>query len=457
MRLRQLPHQFVFLATGVAILQPRCSASPAKTPKSWTLAATGDLIGDVVATTDPRTREVWKITKAADVAFFNMEGQIFDEDTFTGYPASENGGDNYYGGIGGGPSYPPNETVALASYGFNLASHANNHAWDFGEEGMVTTHKNLQKAGISFAGSGLSLADARRPVYLKKGGRRVSLVAVAGTHTPQSVAGPGDPDDNLQPRPGVSALRATPVTVLDKVKFDTIRDIALAQGQVLTGEETDITLYVGQSPIAWSHWRLGTEAEPSLAWDVNPDDYTGIIQLIETAKDNSDITIFSLHAHEAASGADESYIPIQPASRVPATYTRNISHAAIDAGADVVLIHGPHTLRGIEVYKSRPIFYGLASLTYSLGLNFRGYSLPVEWDDGIIAETKFEDNLPSQIILHPLVHNQLTNDTSLTDRAMPKIAPKDQARRILNDIQNLSEAFNTTVVIKENLGYINMQ
>ncbi|RSL86284.1 hypothetical protein CEP52_015864 [Fusarium oligoseptatum] len=385
-----------------------CSASPAKTPRSWTLAATGDLIGDVVAATDPRMREVWKITKAADVAFFNMEGQIFDDDTFTGYPASENGGDNYYGGIGRGPSYPPNETVALASYGFNLASHANNHAWDFGEEGM-------------------------------------------------SVAGPGDPDDNLQPRPGVSALRATPVTVLDKVKFDTIRDIALAQGQVLTGEETDITLYVGQSPIAWSYWRLGTEAEPSLALDVNPDDYTGIIQSIETAKDHSDITIFSLHAHEAASGADESYIPIQPASRVPATYTRNISHAAIDAGADVVLIHGPHTLRGIEVYKSRPIFYGLASLTYSLGLNFRGYSLPVEWDDGIIAETKFEDNLPSQIILHPLVHNQLINDTSLPDRAMPKIAPKAQAQRILNDIQNLSEAFNTTVVIKENLGYINIQ
>ncbi|RSL53547.1 hypothetical protein CEP53_007711 [Fusarium sp. AF-6] len=217
MRLRQLLRQFVFLATGAAILQPICSASPAKTPRSWTLVATGDLIGDVVATTDPRTREVWKITKAADVALFNMEGQIFDEDTFTGHAASENGGENYYGGISGGPSYLPTKRLPLLP------------------------------------------------------------MAVAGTHTPQSVVGPGDPNDNLQPRPGVSALRATPVTVLDKMKFDTIRDIALAQGQVLTGEETDITLYVGQSPIAWSYWRLGTEAEPSLAWNVNPDDYTGII------------------------------------------------------------------------------------------------------------------------------------------------------------------------------------
>lgn len=124
----QLSHQLAFIIARVAFLQPICSASPAKTPRSWTLAASGDLIGDVVTTSDPRTHQVWKVTKTADVSFFNMEGQIFDDDTFTGYPASENGGDNYYGGIGGGPYYPPNETVVLASYGFNLASHTNNHA-----------------------------------------------------------------------------------------------------------------------------------------------------------------------------------------------------------------------------------------------------------------------------------------------------------------------------------------
>lgn len=258
---------------------------------------------------------------------------------------------------------------------------------------MVATHKNLAKAGISLAGSKLSLAEARQSVYLEKGGRSVSLVAVAGTHTPQSVAGPGDPDEKLRPRPGVNALRATPVTVLNKAQFNTIRDIATAQGQILTVEETEITLYTGQLPIAWSHWRLGTEAEPSIAWDAIPGDYAGIVQSITTAKDHSDIAIF----------------------------------------------------------------YGLGPLTYSLGLNFRGYSLPVEWDDGIIAETKFEDNLPVEIILHPLIHDHLTNDTSLPDRAMPKIAPKTEARRILQDIHTLSMAFNTTVVIKENLGYITIR
>lgn len=36
----------------------------------------------------------------------------------------------------------------------------------------------------------------------------------------------------------------------------------------------------------------------------------------------------------------------------------------IDAGAGVVVGHGPHVLRGIEVYKRRPIFYSLASFIF---------------------------------------------------------------------------------------------
>jgi poly-gamma-glutamate synthesis protein (capsule biosynthesis protein) len=44
----------------------------------------------------------------------------------------------------------------------------------------------------------------------------------------------------------------------------------------------------------------------------------------------------------------------------------------VDAGADVVAGHGNHLLRGIEIYKGKPIFYGLASFVFSgrpAGLN----------------------------------------------------------------------------------------
>ncbi|KAL4876529.1 hypothetical protein BJY04DRAFT_223008 [Aspergillus karnatakaensis] len=444
------------VATLSALL-PVAFGSSSQSPRKWSLAASGDWIGDIIATNDSRTKAVWDITRAANFSFFNMEGQIFDEHRFTGYPASENGGDNFYGGVGGGPFYPPAQAALLADYGFNLASHANNHGWDFEEAGMLATHQNLAAVGISVAGSGLTLDAARKAVYVDSGNTRLALISVAGTHTPQSVAGAGDVGESLRPRPGVSALRATPITVLPPAMFDAIRDIATAQGQKLAGNETDITLYTGQTPISWSNWRLGPEGEPCIEWDINADDYRGILEAMGATKNQSDATIFSLHAHESESGASDEIIPLPYAATVPAGYARNISRAAIDAGADAVLIHGSHTLRGIEIYNSRPIFYGLGSLTYSLGLSFRGYNLPIEWDDGVIAETLFEDNVPVEVVLHPLVHNQLTNDTSLPDRTMPKTAPELEAQRILAHLQRTSAAFGTDIVIEGSIGYIDLR
>ena len=40
------------------------------------------------------------------------------------------------------------------------------------------------------------------------------------------------------------------------------------------------------------------------------------------------------------------------------------SRAMIDAGADVVTASGPHVLRGIEIYKGQPIFYGLGDFIF---------------------------------------------------------------------------------------------
>ena len=53
--------------------------------------------------------------------------------------------------------------------------------------------------------------------------------------------------------------------------------------------------------------------------------------------------------------------------REPLQYMKDIAHAAIDGGADVVMGHGPHHALPVEVYKGRPIFYGLGNLTFNTG------------------------------------------------------------------------------------------
>ncbi|KAL3486107.1 P-loop containing nucleoside triphosphate hydrolase protein [Aspergillus germanicus] len=104
---------------AAALLQPCSAAAPRGA--TWSIAATGDFLGDVVLSEDPRTTAIWDLVRSADFGFFNMEGQIFSQQNFTGSPASENGGDNNYGGIGGGPFYDLISAFRLAQYGCDIS------------------------------------------------------------------------------------------------------------------------------------------------------------------------------------------------------------------------------------------------------------------------------------------------------------------------------------------------
>jgi poly-gamma-glutamate synthesis protein (capsule biosynthesis protein) len=49
-------------------------------------------------------------------------------------------------------------------------------------------------------------------------------------------------------------------------------------------------------------------------------------------------------------------------------YMHEIAHAAVDAGADLVMGHGPHHYSlPIEVYRGKPIFYGLGAFSFQTG------------------------------------------------------------------------------------------
>lgn len=414
----------------------------------------GDFLGEVVPSNNTRVTAVWDLIRQADFSFFNMEGNLFDIGTFTGYPASENGKDIDYGNIGGGAQYEASQAAALAEVGFNLASHANNHGFDWLEAGMFATQKHLHEAGIAVAGDGDSLHSARAAVFVTKGNDTIGLLAAAGTHLPGAVAGAGDASERIKPRPGLSVLRAAPVTLVSKEQFESIKAIAEGQGQQIASDATEISLYAGQFPYQFSTWRLSPDNKLGVFYDINADDYQGILTSIRAARQKTKHVFFSFHGHESFSAASDSTVPIQDAATVPATYIQNISRSAIDAGATGVLVHGPHHLRAIELYQGKPIFYSLSSMTYSLGLDFRGVHLPVEWDDSIVAVNKFVSGHLSSIELHPVVHSQLTNDTSDPESQLPKLAPSAQAQRILRYLRSKSEEFGTKIEIRGDVGHV---
>ncbi|KAM0425167.1 hypothetical protein ACHAPT_009484 [Fusarium lateritium] len=453
--MRNLLLMVALLATA-AIARPSSSTGQ-HSPDSFTLAATGDYLGEVLPSNDSRVAAVWDLIQQADFSFFNMEGNLFDIETFPGYPGSENGKENTYGNVGGGAQYEASQAAALAEVGFNLASLANNHGFDWLEDGMFATHKHLREANITVAGGGESLQAARGAAFLTKDNITVALVAAAGTHLPSFAAGAGDASRRINPRPGMSVLRAAPVTLVSREQFDTIKVIAEGQGQVIGSGATDISLYVGQFPYQYTNWRLSPDGKQGLTYAINAADYQGILASIRAARQETEHVFFSFHGHESLTGSYDSRVPLPDEATIPADYIQNVSRSAIDAGAAAVLVHGPHHLRAVEVYQGKPIFYSLASMTYSLGLEIQGVKLPVQWDDSVVAVNKFTSGRLSSIELYPIVHGQLTNDTSDPESQLPKLAPTPEAQRILGFLQSRSEEFGTKITIRGDVGYVQIR
>ncbi|MEO7053899.1 MAG: CapA family protein, partial [Rhizomicrobium sp.] len=340
-------------------------AMPAITvPEGFTFAAGGDMIGpyhDFPKPQDPGFAQVVALFRGADLSYANQEGSIFDIKDFRGYPAAENGG-----------GYPLQRSAFardLKSMGISLVSKANNHATDWGSEGLAATLGWLAAAGVTQAGAGEGLEAARAPAYLQTVKGRVALVSTASTFPPMAVAGPPVKrfDIDSRARVGISPLHVREVGVVTAPQLQTLRQIA---GRLdFGGSSQSSEVRLGDQV-----FRAGTK--PGTVWEANKDDRDAIIASVKAARAKAKFVLFSIHAHQTAGHADAGGAPYEPmmlhwaneaASSEdprPANFEPALFHAAIDAGADAVVRTGPHVLGGIEIYKGKPIFYSLGSLFF---------------------------------------------------------------------------------------------
>ena len=82
---------------------------------------------------------------------------------------------------------PPEAAKALAFAGFDLLSVANNHAMDFGSQGLSDTKKAVGKYGIPVVGAGANIQEAHTPVILERNGLKVAFLAYA--NIPDEITG----------------------------------------------------------------------------------------------------------------------------------------------------------------------------------------------------------------------------------------------------------------------------
>jgi len=95
-----------------------------------------------------------------------------------------------------------------------------------------------------------------------------------------------------------------------------------------------------------------------------------VTQMIKALKKNNDMVV--AYHHGGAEGADKFRTPMGPELHKGENRgdVRKFSHAAIDAGADLVIGSGPHVLRGLEIYKNHLIIHSLGNFATYTHFNF---------------------------------------------------------------------------------------
>ena len=442
----------LILVVGLlAVCQEWAAGQQAARPADpFTLALTGDsiLTERISVFKEPEFTGLMELVRGADAAFTNLETLFHD---YEGPPAHESGGTWMR-------TEPP-LIKELTWAGFDLVSRANNHAGDFGVIGQQLTSRYVREAGLVEAGVGGSLTEAREAKYLETPRARVALISAASTFTPHSRA--GNTRGDMPARPGLSPLRYTTTYIVTPDRMADLKRVAAElAGRAAPAGDT----------LSFGGRQYVTGAKPGSRTEPNKEDVAEITRVVKNAAALADIVIVSLHCHE--NGATRS---------VPADFIPIFAKAVIDAGADVFVGHGPHVLRGIEIYKGKPIFYSLANFIfqneavlrmpadsyeeYDLGPDAlaadyldarydhdrRSFPAEQEYWDSVLATTRWQGDRLVEVALHPIT---LGFGQPRSTRGRPKLASGADAARILEMLTARSKAFGTTMSVKAGVGYI---
>jgi poly-gamma-glutamate synthesis protein (capsule biosynthesis protein) len=269
---------------------------------------------------------------------------------------------------------------ALTLAGFDAVGIANNV--NYGADAITASCARLDALGIPHTGAGAGRAAARAPVVVERNGCRFGFVQRTSVYWPTN-------HEAGERSAGVATL----------------------QGH---------TAYQPQL------YRLRPEMPPAnrpgvppaiLTW-ADPKALAAYREDLQRLRERCDVLIASHHW-----GLFDEVLD----------YQTEIAHAAIDAGADAVVGHGPHYPLAVELYKSKPVFYGLGSFSFHTGHgdrkhgDWRGELARITFDRGAVTRTAFS-----------LVRHNEANETEL--------CPLDREAATIARLQQLSTPFGTQLV-----------
>jgi len=429
--------------------------------RSLTIAATGDsFITRRLPENDHNSSVIYDIMKQADVRFTNLEVTTHH---FEGFPSAISGGSWSIA--------EPEVLEDLKKYGVNLIGWATNHALDFSYGGLRATERNLNKYNFIHAGAGRNLAEANEPRYLETVNGRVALISTTSTFHETWRAGEQRPD--IIGRPGVNPLGHNIVYKVSRESMAALKSIA---NNVSINAENDLHVQLGiknktkEDEFLFGEHKFKVGEEEEQVTTPDKEDMKRILKAVSEAKRQADFVIVSVHSHEMAEGDLEK----------PPNFLKEFSRECIDRGANAIIGHGPHILRGIEIYKKSPIFYSLGNFIFQndtmtkqpmefydkhnldhnsnvaelfdsrTDKDTKGFVVDEKVWSSIIPVWKMKDNRIFELTLYPI---ELGINQARSQRGWPKLEKRND---ILERLQTLSEPFGTNIKLSNGLGKVEL-
>ena len=423
----------------------------------FTIAVVGDIIIAHPLThleDEPGFAGVLDLLRQADVATGNMETQIIDPRSFSG----SNGGGTH--------GAEPLSAEYLVEMGFDIVARPNNHANDFGPEGLDETSRHLDRAGLQHAGYGPNYWAARSARFHTSERGRVGMVATTAGTSVAAAPGRGE----WTGRGGLSNMGVRQFLMVPAQDFEAVRTLRnhfpngtgfYARG---TNSDEQISLLGNEFRKAGPDVR-----EAYFDYEMNPTDLRDILAAVREGKLRSDFITLAIHSHDFRDTrggyrgegiAEAEHLDTNPSV---ASYLEELARSAVDNGADLFQGTGVHVLRGIEIYQGKPVFYGLGEFLRQRdvgGLAGRGdpgrdtcegCPFPVKYES-VIAVSEFQGGRVAEVRLYPI---ELGYDSPrMAHRGIPRLVEGDTARRILERLQELSAPYGTRITISGDVGYI---
>jgi poly-gamma-glutamate capsule biosynthesis protein CapA/YwtB (metallophosphatase superfamily) len=203
---------------------------------------------------------------------------------------------------------------ALRSAGIGAVGVANNV--NYGEAAISASIARLDKLGVRHCGAGANVATARAPVIVERDGIRYGFLQRSSVYWPTNHEAGANST-------GIAVIRAHTAYQVPMHKM---------RSEIPPMNRPGIPPVI----ITWA----------------DPDYLRIFTEDIAALRNRADIVVASCHwgLHKEVLG-----------------YMREIGRAAIDAGADLVIGHGPHYSLAVEAYRGKAIFYGLGSFSFHTG------------------------------------------------------------------------------------------